>query len=156
MVSFKFDLSWLSLNQEISGLSRGHITIRGKQGIVTSEGKEPDQSMMIFISISELLDGLRRFIHDKNAATYRFVGVDSSFQFLITKVGTNRLKIEADHYVVDEVQIFSLIHAVWEGVCDFLAQYGQYRPLEDLASDDLHAAAKSFEKTFQLPSCASK
>jgi hypothetical protein len=151
MVSFNFDLSPQSLEQDIGGLSRGHLTIRGDQGIATSEGKQPDQSMMLFISISELLDGLRRFLHDKNAAMYRFIGVDSSFQLLITRLGDDRLKIEVNGYVVDEVPTFNLIRAVWEGVRDFIAQYGQHLPHEDPASDDLRAATKDFEETFQLP-----
>lgn len=42
----------------ISGFEMGGIELSFEGKIISSKNKFPDQSMMIFISISELLDGI--------------------------------------------------------------------------------------------------
>uniref|UniRef100_UPI0030DCF6C2 hypothetical protein n=1 Tax=Cyanothece sp. BG0011 TaxID=2082950 RepID=UPI0030DCF6C2 len=59
--------------EEIDSFSKGHITIEVNNKIITSKNKTPSQSMMIFISLVELLDGVRLFIVDKNKKQYNFV-----------------------------------------------------------------------------------
>ncbi|EAZ92241.1 hypothetical protein [Crocosphaera chwakensis] len=47
--------------EEIDSFSTGHITIEVNNKILSSKNQTPSQSMMIFISLVELLDGVYLF-----------------------------------------------------------------------------------------------
>lgn len=86
-VAINFQLTNESLN-DIDSFSMGNITITGPHGVISSLSKVPDQSMMIFLSISLLLDQVRALIEDvEDGKDINFVGIDSSFQFWVRKEG---------------------------------------------------------------------
>lgn len=113
-------------DNEIDDFSLGHMTIIGTLNSCTSKGKVPNQSMMIFISIPLLLDGIRQFLNDKKSLTYNFVGVDCSFQFFLLKVEKEEIVIKCEKDVIDQVNSNELILAVWNGVQGFTNDFGQH------------------------------
>jgi len=56
----------------------GHMTVRGP-GEVSSQGRTPDASMMLFLSIGELVSAAHRLMTTPNLPAARFDALDSSF-----------------------------------------------------------------------------
>ncbi|MFD5004208.1 hypothetical protein ACFWMV_15000 [Streptomyces mutabilis] len=56
-----------------SGFDLGHIDVLGGEGAVSSRDRGPDGAMMIYLSVTLLLDGLRRFLSGKERRTTRAV-----------------------------------------------------------------------------------
>lgn len=61
-----------------SGFDLGHMDVRGNAGAASSRGRTPDQAMMIYLSLTLLLDGLRRFLAGRDRV-HTTSAVDSSF-----------------------------------------------------------------------------
>ena len=135
----------------IHGLARGHMTVSGGQGRATSRGKQPDQSMMIFVSAVELLDGIRRFVADRKTPAYNFVGADSSFQLWANRIGNDRIRLTGAAGAIEELPAADLIAAVWDGVGAFLGEHLSALTPADPVADDLRAAVTSFREAFHLP-----
>jgi hypothetical protein len=147
MLNFKLEL----LNDEsVDSFSLGHITIAGRSGAITSKGKVPDQAMMIFISITELLCGIRQFICDEKLKEYNFVGADSSFQFYIKKKEKTLIITNNCSNKIDSVTYSELSLSVWEGVNDLLSKYGHYITPEELIYDDLCYSTEEFKRILDL------
>ncbi|WP_258054631.1 hypothetical protein [Streptomyces sp. Ru71] len=49
-----------------SGYDLGHVDVTGNLGEATSRGGPTDQAMMIYLSLTLLLDGLRRFLFGRD------------------------------------------------------------------------------------------
>lgn len=84
MLQISFTLSEPRTENPV-GFELGDITIIGDSGEASSASRTPNQSMMLVLSIVEMLDGVRRFLLVSNAKEYRFVGVDSSFTIVFRK-----------------------------------------------------------------------
>ena len=88
MLSFKFEID--SYDDEVSGYDMGHLTLNvGEQVLVSSKSEGSKHLMMLFLSLPDLLDGVRRLLNGLTPS-YEFVGVDSSFVLNISRV-TNKL-----------------------------------------------------------------
>jgi hypothetical protein len=102
MLIFKIELDEFE-EEEIDSYSRGHITIQGNSGIISSKLSKRNQSMMIFISICDLLNSVRVLLTTPRKK-YNFVGAGCSFQFFIVKNSSNNLILTSvKNEVIDEV-----------------------------------------------------
>ncbi|MEV6836185.1 hypothetical protein AB0N17_17005 [Streptomyces sp. NPDC051133] len=62
----------------------GGMVVTGDFGTVESAGHVPDQDMMIYLSVVQLLDGLREFLlGDDRVLSY--VGADTSFNLVVRR-----------------------------------------------------------------------
>lgn len=150
MLIFTLELTSTSVEQGVTGLSLGHLFIQGSNSSVTSKNRVPNQSMMIFLSIVELLDGLRQFLSDTRSESYKFIGTDCSFQFTIKRVKENKFTLISDGQEIDTVTQTELLQAVWKGVKSFLDCYQNQLDPTDIVVDDLLSAVKDFRKSFSL------
>lgn len=64
----------------ISPVEMGHIDVSDGDIVITSRNKKPDQSMMLFLTLSNLLDVVRNIILSKFSKKATFSSVDSSFE----------------------------------------------------------------------------
>ena len=78
MLEFLVEMDLEDLKLGVDTYSLGNISIKGELSSITSD----DSSMMIFISLSELLSQIIN-IFKGEIKQYQFVGVDSSFTFHI-------------------------------------------------------------------------
>ena len=85
MLILKIELESMEFEEKIDSYSRGHITVQGNSGIISSKLSKRNQSMMIFISLCEFLNSVRILLTSPIKKTYNFVGVGCSFQFFIVK-----------------------------------------------------------------------
>jgi hypothetical protein len=135
---------------------RGHITVTGTHGSASSIKKQPDQSMMIFISITELLDGVRLFITDSSSKSYNFVGAGSSFQFFLEKQRDLIVLYDVKHKSLSQVTSSEVIVSVWSGVKAFIQSveeelnFATGSLLAVLANSDLSSAIEDFQKQFHI------
>lgn len=150
MLIFIFETGAGKNTPEVSGFSRGHMSIAGPWGEVTSKGKHPDKSLMIFPSIVELLDGVRGFLMDKNASRYLFVATDSSFQFLARRDAGERIEIWAEGNVLDIVEPSDLAGAVWSGLRRFTRSNGYPLKAGDPVIEDLKSSTEEFRRSLGL------
>lgn len=150
MLVFKFELTPYSIETGIDGFSRGHITIQDKQEMLTSKGRVPDQSMMIFHSISSLLDDTRQFFQNPRAKGYTPT-FTSSFQFTIKRHKNGMFILTSSGKNFEEVtQADLVVKAIWNGVNDFLDKYGKYVNITDSIYDDLSESVEDFQDLFGL------
>ena len=59
-----------------SDFSQGHITLVGEYATVTSKGREPNQSMMVFIACANLADTVAQFL-DTKTRSCKWIGAGS-------------------------------------------------------------------------------
>lgn len=150
MLTFTLELTDRSSSQAVHGLSRGHISVQGSQGIVTSKGRTPDQSMFIFLSIVDLLDGLSGFFEGSRSRRYAFVGNDSSFQLSIEPVKGRLFRISSQAQTIDTITQDELIRAIWQGVTKFLERYQEDLSDGDMIYSDLISSIAEFRLSFDL------
>ncbi|MEM7717504.1 MAG: hypothetical protein AAF349_28845 [Cyanobacteria bacterium P01_A01_bin.68] len=113
MLIFNIEIEQSELKEDIDSYTRKHITIQGKRGIISSQDMKNNQSMMIFISLSELLDGIRLFLINPSQRIYHFVGIRCSFQFIIVKQTFNQFRItNLKSKTLDECNQFELIESI--------------------------------------------
>lgn len=94
------------IDNTISGFELGGIEIFHNENIISSKNKFPDQSMMIFISISDLLEGIISISKNKKQQ-FRFIGTDSSFiinfeisnKYIFLESLDEKIKIEYDIFI---------------------------------------------------------
>jgi hypothetical protein len=67
-----------------SGFDLGDMSVTGGLGTADSAGRTPDQGMMIYLSVTQLLDSLRAFLSG-NGKTLTFTGVDTSFSLVFRR-----------------------------------------------------------------------
>ncbi|QXE34197.1 hypothetical protein KQY30_07755 [Streptomyces sp. GMY02] len=76
MIHFKFSLR--PDQGDPSGFDLGDVVVTGEGGMSTSAGQSPDQGMMIYLSVSLLLDQMANLV-TSSSGSFEFVGADSSF-----------------------------------------------------------------------------
>ncbi|MFO0788332.1 MAG: hypothetical protein U0805_02675 [Pirellulales bacterium] len=148
-VEFKFSVQWPpEFPRPLSGFELGDLTITGSNGTVTS-GSDPRMSMMVFLSCTLLLDGVRAFFTNRTARTYRFGAIDSSFGILFARNKEQRIVISVDEQCIAVVSPKMLQQALLLAADDLLTTAFCYLPEDDTARRDLKAATALF-KTMEL------
>ena len=66
------------------GFELGQLTVTTPAGTVTSKGRTPDQSMMIYLAFVDLMTGMSSLL--RGIRGYDFVGADSSFTLRFTRI----------------------------------------------------------------------
>ena len=82
------------------GFELGDLEFRGEAGAATSNSINPNQSMMLVLSIINLLDGLRQFLSTPKEKEYEFIGVDSSFRVVFRRLTNDTISISSDHNLI--------------------------------------------------------
>jgi hypothetical protein len=137
----------------IHGLDLGHVTLSGPTGTATSKGRTPDQAMMLFPSITDLLDGVARLASAKKSAPFRFVGTDCSFSIVFGREKGDRMSLAAGGEKLGTVPVNELVEALWAGVTDLLRRDGsRFDRTADASSEaafgDFDAAVARFARLF--------
>ena len=153
MEPFRFEV--LDAPERIHGLDLGHITISAPAGEITSKGRTPDQAMMLFPSIVDLLDGISRVASSSKGATFRFCSVDSSFEVIFARGKGDEIHLTRDRKSFGVVPARELVEALWAGVTALLqADGGRFDRQADAsckaAFGDFDAAVGSFARTLNL------
>ena len=150
MLVFQIEID--KFEEEIDSYSRGHITLQGRHKTISSKisKSNTNQSMMIFISLSELLDGICVLLSVPERKTYDFVGVGCSFEFFIVKKdASNLILTTAKNELIDEITSEKFIEIIWQEVNIFMLNYGDLLESGSVKSD-LTNSIEDFKKQFNL------
>lgn len=141
----KFVIEMEELAGPVGGLDMGHFTLQGSKAVATSAGKDPSQAMMVFISIIELLDGLKVFLFSKKK-NYVFIGADSSFSLLFEKLKNNDIRISSGGTLLGVEKRMDLVAAIWRGVDEFLENRLNQISSDDMVYNDLISSVDAFKR----------
>ena len=124
------------------GFELGQLTVTTPAATVTSKGRTPDQSMMIYLAFADLMNGVSSLF--RGIRGYELVGADSSFalQFVRTKsdVGIHQGMTDLGSVALSELAAC---------VCDEATRFWAAHPLEasDSARDDFERAHERLKRT---------
>jgi len=149
MINFNFYIE--SIDDNLSGLEMGgmEIEIDGKK--ISSKNGQPSQSMMIFIALSDLLEGLVN-LSKKNNKKFEFIGTDSSFKIFFEKKKKGILKIIYEEERI-EVNFKDFIQNCYQAVSLFYEKKLNKIDKDDAAMYDLKNSLKKFHSNFYLNTC---
>jgi hypothetical protein len=134
--------------EEVSSFSRGHITVHGSQKNISSIGHLRDQSMMIFLSIVQLLDGIRHL--SESDEDFRFVGEGSSFQFFV-KLRDQLICVEdTNGDVVGETRLDEFVIQLLKEVERLITTNSSLLCEEEIIYFDLQDSISQFKVKFKL------
>jgi hypothetical protein len=130
---------------DIHSLCLGHLTLVGQHESITSK---PRQAMMIFISITDLLDGIHHLLIDRSVDTYNFVGADCSFQFVVSRMEENWVIKSSSGTTIAVLSSTELTNSLWTGLKNFLDKYTNRINPQEPAYQDLYDSVEEFKKAF--------
>lgn len=145
-----FEIELTSDAGEIHGLAMGHVTIVTDDKCVSS--KEANQPMMIFVTLSELLDGMTA-LTSKGGGRFTLVGTDSSFA-LSFDCERGWLTLRHQRAIVVKAPWKDVRAAVWDEVQRFLDGHGdrflRADPTSAAVFDDLIRSKAAFAKALDV------
>lgn len=149
MISFMFEL--LHETGSINGYDLGHLTVQGENFLISS--KQKNQNMMIFLSLTDLLYGVKTVLVDSKEE-YNFVGTGCSFQFFIKASNDYITLISLDRkQTTNKIDKQYFINQVWNDANHF---WQDCKPRADFSSsdkvsfDDLERNLKDFKECFKI------
>jgi hypothetical protein len=128
-----------------TGFDMGDFQVTGNLGTVSSAGRRPNQSMMVYLALVELLSGMSRFAATRSGY-YAFTGMDSSFRldFALSPKGVLTIS-EGRRPPVAKTDLATLLVSVRSGVEHFLSHPDNQLPPADAVAGDLREARRDFE-----------
>ncbi|MER8057363.1 MULTISPECIES: hypothetical protein [unclassified Streptomyces] len=123
---------------EASGFDLGDMVVTGDLGTADSAGHVPDQGMMIYLSVGQLLDSLGAFFRG-NARLLSFTGADTSFGLVVRRT-KDGLSVAGEDGVVARTTASEFASAVLRAAEDL----GPALPPEDPVASDWEAALAAF------------
>ncbi|MFI9105062.1 hypothetical protein ACIGXA_31600 [Streptomyces fildesensis] len=134
-----------------SGFDLGHMEVTGSLGSVSSRGHSPDQGMMIYLAVSDLLDGLRALV-ETGRGGFLFIGSDSSFslKFSLRKDG-QLTTMAAGKAAIDVSDVKTVISAVWTAAKEFADVHLPLLPRDDAGRQDLEMSLAGFAPLVTRP-----
>ncbi|UFR03192.1 hypothetical protein KBP30_19285 [Streptomyces sp. Go40/10] len=123
---------------DVSGFDLGDMAVTGDLGTAGSAGHVPDQGMMIYLSVVQLLDSLGAFLRG-NARVLSFTGADTSFVLVVRRT-QNGLSVAGKDGVVARTTAPELASAVLRAAEALTPAL----PPEDPAASDWEAALAVF------------
>ena len=113
MLNIKSEMNSNINEDKIESFNRGSLTIRWNIITLSSKDRVPDQSVMIFFSICQLLSEVKTFVNNQESKKYNFVGTDSSFQFFMIKKEKCFLLTDIKYNEIYEGSQSKIIEAIW-------------------------------------------
>lgn len=139
-VLFQFDDNDMD---EVSGFELGDIIII-KEGVqCTSLNRKPDQSMMLFITIPNLLNQIKKMIKSRKKEIL-VVGVDSSYFLKITSK-KNHFFISDDKCMIEGIEQKELLVSVYQAAKYIWDKYGK-QIISDSVRYDFYNALKCYKE----------
>ncbi|HET6356384.1 hypothetical protein [Streptomyces sp.] len=125
-----------------SGFDLGDMEVSGDLGRVDSRDRTPDQGMMIYLSVSLLLDTLRLFL-EGSQGVFSYTGADTSFSIHVRRLKKDGLSVSVNKESVAKVSQVELRNAVLAAAEEFLAKVMSL-PETDVARIDYLGALERF------------
>jgi len=143
-----FELSRLE-ERRPSGFDFGDLEVEVALGQrASSRGHSPNQSMMIYISLADLVSGVCQLCASPKNTSYEFVGTGSSFVLRFRRMRTGTVQIVYRGGALGEVTPRDLLSALRGALTGFLERQNALPP-EDPVAEDLGTARAELERTLR-------
>ena len=127
----------------IDGYSQGHITFKGEYGTLSTEG-----SVMVFISLCQLLGYVRKFIATNKTKAELPLGVDSWFEPLLLRKGNSFSFAESSEKIINRSSQEELTGAILKEAERVYKIYVSHFAPTDSVAQDLRKSISEFQNTF--------
>lgn len=111
-------LTLLPIDDQLSGFDLGDFSLTHEGVTITSAGRTPSQSMMIFIFLSDLLDMLGALTKSYPKRAHKIIAADSSFSLVLKKSGQNLVVEDRNATIVLPLQEF--LETIYSDICHWL------------------------------------
>ena len=135
---FAFEFARLP-DGDTSSFDLGNITVRGTGLAISSAGKTPSQSMMIYLAITDLIEGTCQLCAGSRRV-FEFIGADSSFRLLFTMNKNRSIVISGKDGVCSVVERGELLRSIQDALTCFLSDNANRLPKGAPALGDFEAA----------------
>jgi hypothetical protein len=150
----RFELSERSVTLDsLSPYDMGHIEVVGALDSASSKGRILDQAMMIFPSITHLLDGLRTLVVQHGRCVFEFGGIDCSFTLRFEKGKDRRIRMREGKRVLDVSPTLKLCETVLTEASRFVREHRHRLPDADSVALDLDTSLVDFERFVSALRC---
>lgn len=148
MSKLKFEFEILPLpGEKIDVYDQGHITIQGKNGIITT--KKNNGSVMIFLTIEDLL-GCVIDLSGHEIIKKKIEGIDFPFSFYLYKKEDGKIHIlDENNKEIDAVSLKQLVKILWSTVKEFVDEYRKDFDESDICTIGFNRDMDIFEDTFR-------
>ncbi|MCF3133283.1 hypothetical protein [Streptomyces olivochromogenes] len=126
-----------------SGFDLGHMDVRADAGAASSRDRTPDQAMMVYLSLTLLLDGLRRFLEGRDRV-HTTSAADSSFSLAFRRRRDGSVETVHEGSVVDRSSVKELAAAVHTGAEEFASSHLPLLSADDAGRQDLETSLAEF------------
>ncbi|MFG2600992.1 hypothetical protein [Streptomyces sp. NPDC048462] len=131
---------------EPSGFDLGDIICEGENGTARSSGHTPDQGMMIYLSVTLLLDSLRLlFSGEERRAS--FTGADTSFRLDFRRDKRGIIWVSTRDELLGKSSLDELAHAVLRPALELADGYTSDPSVRDSVRSDYISAVQDFGAT---------
>lgn len=129
-----------------SGFDFGDIVCEGESGKVGSAGHALDQGMMIYLSVTLLLDSLRALFAGERR-TVSFTGSDTSFRLDFRRDKRGFVSVSARGELLGKPSLEELAYAVLRPAQELAEGDLSRLPAGDPVRSDYHSAVQEFRAT---------
>ncbi|MEV0275325.1 hypothetical protein AB0I22_02920 [Streptomyces sp. NPDC050610] len=129
-----------------TGFDLGDMLCVGDSGEETSSGKSPDQGMMIYISVAQLLAELSSFFEAPGVKALRYTGVDTSFGLTFRRKARKSISVAGAGGIFTEADEVDLAESALRAAEEFSAAHVSQLPANDAAYQDYQAALAQFRR----------
>ncbi|WP_186776933.1 hypothetical protein [Streptomyces salinarius] len=133
-----------------SGFDLGHIDVWGSEGVATTRDRGPGGGVMIYLTVTLLLDGLRTFLSGKSRS-YESTAVDSSFSLTFTRVRDGSIETRCRGSLIDRSPAAGAAAALHVAAKQFADAHLEQLPPDDAGREDLQHSLLDFERFIGRP-----
>ncbi|MFE2459739.1 hypothetical protein [Streptomyces sp. NPDC059402] len=133
-----------------SGFDLGHIEVWGSEGVATTRDRGPGGSVMIYLTVTLLLDGLRTFLSGKSRS-YESTAVDASFSLTFTRGRDGSIETCCGGSLIDRSPAAGVAAALHVAAKQFVDAHLEQLPPVDAGREDLQHSLADFERFIGRP-----
>ena len=122
------------------------MELHGDLGTATSKSRTPNQSMMLVLSITEMLDGFRRLLSQSKKREYEFVGVDCSFRVVFRKQPDGDIGVHVDNRLIHVAKSSAIKADIERSILGFVRTHELSLMTNHAESYDFENALKAFRE----------
>jgi len=141
---FRVEYSVNSDNETMSGFDLGHLGVLTDLGSFNSSHCDPPKTMMIFLSLVGLLDGLRRLFQNSKTPYFEFVGTDSSFIIKFYRLADGYFSIFVDGEAAGTVPEHEIVTHISKVLVPSVSVLARKLSDSDAVKEDLNDACTDF------------
>ena len=142
----KFRFFFEDIIEPLSGFDLGHCSVEGEGRSISSKDATRDQSFMLFISIVDLLDGVKGLILSPKTKEFVFAAAGSSFGLRFRRAQVSYVDVLYENQLVGTTSLEALASSLSKAASQFHTQYLSMLAHDDAVRSDFEPALMQFQQ----------